>query len=189
MSDNKNRAAKAAAEAGNDTAAAEAAKAELEATVAEAGADDPRDAVIADLERQLAELNNPREMDAKDRAIEALRQQLREKTATPEGEAEELRKAVAALEEQVKRMQEGVGLVPVPESDGLDPYLYGMVLATGEVLEVQHPHATNHLSPQHNMVVPVISYFTLAPEHAEQATKAARDKAKAEAAAAGRRRR
>lgn len=184
MSDNKKARAEQPAKAGDDVAAEAAAT--LEAVVAEAGAGDPRDAVIADLERQLAEMAQPREMDAKDRAIEALRQQLREKTATPEGEAEELRKAVAALEEQVKRMQEGIGLVPVPESDGLDPFLYGMVLATGEVIEVQHPHATNHLSPQHNMVVPVISYFTLAPEHAEKATAAAREEAKAKA---GRRRR
>lgn len=175
MSDNKGRQPKDRPAASSTPPADDTtAKAELAAAVdAPAEETDPRDDIIAQLEAELAAVSAPKEMDAKDRAIADLRAQLAAKTATPEGEAAELRAALEALQREVTRMQEGKGLIPVPDSDGRDPLLYGMVLATGEVIEVAHPHATHHHSDNVGFVVPVTGYFKLAPEHAEAATKAA----------------
>lgn len=144
------------------------APADVAADVAAPAEVDPRDAELEALQAEIATLSAPaREMDAKDRALAELRAQRDALTSTPEGENAELRKALAALQEQVERMASGQGLVPVPEGNGLDPLLYGMVLATGEVIKVQHPHATHAYSPEHKIAVPVTGYFTLAPEDRE----------------------
>lgn len=148
------------------------AKASLEAELAAAAGndDDPRDAEIAALQAELEARRNPaREMDAKDRALAELRAELAGINATPAGREAELGKSLAALQEQVERMARGEGLIPVPQSSKRDPLLYGMVLATGEVIEVAHPHATMHFSPEHKIDVPVTGYFTLAPAQREMA--------------------
>lgn len=154
----------------NDAAASDPAVAELAAAVDTPAEVDPRDAEIAALEAELERLRSPHEMDAKDRALAQLRADRDALTATPEGENAELRRAIAALQAQVERMAAGEGLVPVPEGNGLDPLLYGMVLSTGELIKVQHPHATHHYSPEYGITVPVTSYFTLAPEDRELAS-------------------
>lgn len=128
---------------------------------------DTRDAEIAELRRQLEEARRPVPEDARDATIAALRAELDEIRSTPDGAAGELARALAALQAQVDRMATGAGLVPLPESQRPDPYLYGAVLATGEVVKVQHPHATHHFSPQHRITTRVVSYFELQPDEAE----------------------
>jgi len=148
------------------------AKADLEAELAAAAGegDDPRDAEIAALQAELDARRNPdREMDAKDRALAELRAELAGINSTPGGREAELEKSLRALQEQVERMARGEGLIPVPTGNGADPLLYGMVLATGEVIEVAHPHATMHFSPEHEMDVPVTGYFSLSPAQREMA--------------------
>jgi len=128
---------------------------------------DPRDEEIARLEAELAALTAPPASeppaDAKDRAIWELKRQLQEKRSTPEGEAEEMRKALDALRMQIERMASGKDMVPyVTPADGSDPYLYGCSLATGELIFAQHPHGTHAHSPETGLTVPVLAYFRLA---------------------------
>lgn len=127
---------------------------------------DPRDAEIEALRAELAAAKERQDTvpaDAKDAAMKALRAELAELTATPEGEAAELRRSLAALQEQVTRMQTGAGLVPVPETGKPDPHLYGVKLDCGDVTTAAHPHATHHHCPEHG-TVPVGGHWTLSPE-------------------------
>lgn len=130
---------------------------------------DAKDAEINVLRAEIEQLRaaaapppEPEPTDPKDRAIAALKAELAELRRSPEGEAAELRKALSALQEQVAAMQSGVGKVPVPESTVPDPYLYHAVLATGEVIECQHPIATAHYSEQVGAAVPVLTVFAKA---------------------------
>lgn len=150
---------------------------------------DPRDEEIARLQAEVDRLKNPSDVapeDPKDRALWELRRQRAELLKTPEGELAELRKAHAALQAKVEEMATGKGLIPVPQGDGPDPYLYGCMLATGELIYAQHPHATHAHSPGFNIEVPVVSYFRLPDSQVDKAGKWADDYAAAAAAAAGR---
>jgi hypothetical protein len=174
MSNNRNKAGSPVAPRNAEVEQEErdAAKGQIEAELAAAAGDDddPRDAEIAALRAAIDAARNPeRELDAKDRAMAELRAELAGINSTPAGREAELEKSLKALQEQVERMARGEGLIPVPQSGKPDPLLYGMVLATGEVIEVSHPHATMHHSPEHKIDVPVTGYFTLAPEMRERA--------------------
>lgn len=123
---------------------------------------DERDAELAKLRTELDALRNPpaaepepEPTDPRDRAILALRAELAAIRQTPEGAAAEMAKALDALRAEVDRMKEGKGLVPVGSADEPDPYLYGARLACGEVVDVQHPHATHHHCEAHGHTVPV----------------------------------
>jgi len=132
---------------------------------------DPRDAEIEALRAELAARDAAeRPMDEKDRVLAELRAQLAEKTSTPEGREDELLKAVAALSKQVEAMQKGLGKVPVKhDPDSPPPFLYGASLATGEIVYTQYPISTHHHSPDHDMEVPVMAYFTLDDAGVERA--------------------
>lgn len=123
---------------------------------------------LDDKDRELAELRaeveglraDPPALDTKsddprDKAIAALKAERDLLTSTPKGAEAELRKALAALTAEVERMKSGQGLVPVPEQTDPDPYLYWARLASGRVIEVQHPHPTHHFDEEFGEVVPI----------------------------------
>lgn len=135
--------------------------------------DDPRDAEIAELRRQLEEAHAAKAdvvpapaapEDARDATIAKLREELEGIRSTPEGASAELMRALAALSAKVDAMASGQGLIPVPQGDRPDPFLYGAVLATGEVVWAQHPQATHHYSPAQKITVPITGHFLLDPE-------------------------
>jgi len=99
--------------------------------------------------------------DPRDATIARLQAELDAIKATPEGEREELRKAFDALAADVERMRTGQGLVPVPDTGEPDPYLYWARLATGRIIEVQHPNATHHHDDEYGLV-PIEAVFAKA---------------------------
>lgn len=101
--------------------------------------------------------------DPRDATIRELRAQLDAIKATPEGAQNEMTRALAALSAEVERMKAGTGLVPVPVIAEPDPFLYWARLATGEIIEVQHPHATHHHSDRLGVVVPIETVFLKEP--------------------------
>lgn len=135
------------------------------ASVEEPAAVDPRD---AELERLRAELAAAKpavdeSTDPRDRTIAALKAELDKIRSTPEGASTELAKALLALDARVTAMQTGAGLVPLPETNGQDPFLFGVVLECGDVLNAQHPNGTHHHCAEHG-TVPVRSYWSLSAE-------------------------
>lgn len=134
---------------------------QLDALAVDGQADEPdeRDAELAALREQIEALRNPpapapdpEPEDPRDRALAALRAELAELRSTPEGAAAEMAKALEALRAEVDRMKSGTGLVPVPQSGEPDPYLYGIRLACGDVVDAQHPNATHHHCDEHGTV-------------------------------------
>lgn len=132
---------------------------------------DPKEARLAELraavEAAEADKEPAREMDARDRTIAELRRQLSEINSTPEGAHAELVKAFAALQQQVTAMQNGAGKIAVPVNEEPDPYIYGVSFSCGCVGLAQHPHATHTFcterdgSPRHGSVE-VKGYWRLA---------------------------
>jgi hypothetical protein len=112
---------------------------------------DERDVQLAELRAELEALRNPppppepaEPADPRDAAIAELRAELAAIRSTPEGANAELAKAFAALQAQVTAMQNGQGLVPLPEPGTPDPLLYFARLANGDIIEVPHPNTTHH---------------------------------------------
>lgn len=135
---------------------------QLDEHQADAGEPDERDAELAKLRAELDGLKNPppappapEPADPRDRAILALKAELAAIRSTPEGAAAEMAKALDALRAEVDRMKEGKGLVPVASSDKPDPIIYGARLACGDIIDLQHPHATHWHCDTHNVTVPI----------------------------------
>lgn len=101
-------------------------------------------------------------MDERDATIARLQRELAELKAA-DGPAE-MRRAIAALTAEVDRMKSGTGLVPVPTGGEPDPFLYWCRLANGDVIETQNPHATHHYTESHGLV-PVSYVWMKDPDH------------------------
>lgn len=100
--------------------------------------------------------------DERDATIRRLRAEVEELRHADSGA--ETRKALAALAAEVERMKSGVGLVPLPDGGEPDPYLYWGRLGNGDVIEMQHPHATHHHTASHGLV-PVRDVWLKDPDH------------------------